>query len=86
MDWLIIYLVFAIATSICAWLFYYMPAVREAKQKGIVNSFTRSPVLSSLVYIIISTFIAPTIFVALFSNQHSKLFYEALRNEILKQD
>ena len=86
MDWLIIYLIFALTTSICAWLFYYMPAVREARQRSIKNSFTNSPVLSSVVYIVISTFIAPTIFVALFSNEHSKQFYEALRQEILKQD
>lgn len=86
MDWLIIYVVFALTTSICAWLFYYMPIVREARQRSINNSFTNSPILSSIVYIVISTFIAPTIFVALFSNQHSKQFYEALRQEILKQD
>jgi len=86
MDWLIIYLVFAISTSICAWLFYFMPLVKEAKQKNIINTFTNSPVLSSVVYIIISTLIAPTLFVALFSNQHSVKFYEALKQEILKQD
>ena len=86
MDWLILYVVFAFTTSICAWLFYFMPAVREAKNKGIVNSFTTSTILSSVVYIIISTFIAPTIFVAIFSNEHSKQFYKALREEILKQD
>jgi hypothetical protein len=86
MDWLVIYLIFALTTSICAWLFYYMPVVREARKLGIENSFTNSPILSSVVYIIISTFIAPTIFVALFSNQHSKQFYDALRQEILKQD
>jgi len=86
MDWLIIYLVFALATSICAWLFYYMPAVREAKQKNIDNSFTRSPILSSVIYIIISTVIAPTIFMAIFNTTQGKLFYEALRNEILKED
>jgi len=86
MDWLIVYIVFALTTSICAWLFYYVPVVREAKNKGIINSFTKSPILSSIVYIVISTFIAPTIFLAIFSNEHSKHFYKALREEILKQD
>jgi len=86
MDWLVLYIIFALTTSLCAWLFYFMPAVKEAKHRGINNSFTNSTVLSSVVYIIISTFIAPTIFIALFSNQHSKQFYEALRQEILKQD
>jgi hypothetical protein len=86
MDWLIIYVVFALTTSICAWLFYYIPAIREAKQRAIVNTFTNSPILSSIVYVVISTFIAPTIFLALFSDRHAKLFREALREEILKQD
>jgi len=86
MDWLIIYAIFALTTSICAWLFYFMPLVKEAKNRGVINTFTNSPLLSSVVYIVISTFIAPTIFIALFSNQHSKQFYEALKQEILKQD
>jgi len=86
MDWIIIYLVFALTTSICAWLFYYVPIIAEAKKKAIVNTFTNSPILSSVVYIVISTFIAPTIFIALFSERHAKLFREALREEILKQD
>ena len=86
MDWLILYVVFALTTSICAWLFYFLPAVNEARQRNINNSFTRNPLISSIVYVVISTFIAPTIFMALFSNHHSKLFYNALREEILKQD
>jgi len=86
MDWLIIYLIFALTTSICAWLFYFIPAINEAKQRSINNTFTRSPVLSSIIYIVISSFIAPTIFIALFSSEHSKNFYRALREEILKQD
>jgi hypothetical protein len=86
MDWLIIYLVFALTTSICAWLFYYMPVVIEAKRLGVNNSFTNSPVLSSMVYIVISSFIAPSLFIPLFSEHHGKLFRNALREEILKQD
>jgi len=86
MDWIIAYLVFALTTSICAWLFYYMPIITEAKKKAVNNTFTNSPVLSSVVYIVISAFIAPTIFIALFSERHAKLFRDALREEILKQD
>lgn len=86
MDWIIIYLVFALTTSICAWLFYYIPIIAEAKRKEIKNTFTNSPILSSVVYIVISTFIAPTIFIALFSERHAKLFRDALQEEMLKQD
>lgn len=86
MDWLIFYTVFALTTSICAWLFYYIPLVAEARQRGVSNTFTNSPVLSSIVYIVISSFIAPSLFIPLFSEQQGKLFREALRGEILKQD
>jgi hypothetical protein len=86
MDWIIIYLVFALTTSICAWLFYYLPISREALQKGVKNTFTNSPLLSSIVYIVISTFIAPMLFLPLFSETHGKQFRQALREEILKQD
>lgn len=86
MDWLIYYIIFALSTSICAWLFYFMPAIKEAKQRQVENSFTNSPILSSIVYVVISTFIAPTIFLALFSDRHAQLFRKALREEILKQN
>lgn len=86
MDWLVAYTVFALTTAICAWLFYFIPVVAEAQRKQIINTFTKSPYLSSIVYVVISTFIAPTIFVALFSKTHSKQFQDALRQEILKQD
>jgi hypothetical protein len=86
MDWIILYIVFALSTSICAWLFYYLPVTREAKSRGIENSFTSSPVLSSIVYIVISTVIAPMLFLPLFSEIHGKQFRQALREEILKQD
>lgn len=85
MDWLIVYIIFAITTSICAWIFFYIPAIREAKKLNVVNSFTKNPVTSSLVYLILSVLIAPTIFIAIFDSQQSNLFYEALRKEILKE-
>lgn len=86
MDWLVFYTIFALTTSICVWLFFYIPLVKEASQRGVKNSFTASPVLSSVVYIVISTFIAPSLFIPLFSEHHGKLFRQALREEILKQD
>jgi hypothetical protein len=86
MDWLIIYIVFALTTSICAWLFYYLPVMRIIKQRGIQNTFTNSPILSSVVYIVISTIIAPSVFLPLFSEAHGKMFRNALLEEMSKQD
>ena len=86
MDPLIIYLVFALTTGICCWLFYYVPIVSEAQKLGINNTFTRSPLISSVTYIIISTFVAPSLIIPLFSKEKGESFRQALRSEILKQD
>lgn len=85
MEPVTLYLVFALTTSICCWLFYYVPLVEEAKRLGIVNTFTRSPILSSAVYILISIVLAPSLFLPLFSKEHGERFKHALRQEILKQ-
>ena len=86
MDFLIGYIIFAITTAICAWLFYYMPIVRLAKISGVRNTFTESPILSTIVYIIISIVVAPGIFMAIFSEGKSRVFHDALKGEIFKQD
>jgi hypothetical protein len=86
MDWLVVYLVFALSTAICVWLFYYLPIVRAARASGVSNTFTDNPILSSIVYIIISVFIAPMLFVPLFSEAKAQLFRQALQEEIFKQD
>ena len=86
MDALIIYLVFAITTGICCWLFFYVPIVHEARRLGIDNTFTRSPVISSITYVCISILVAPSLFIPIFSEEKGELFRKALRSEILKQE
>ena len=86
MDALTVYLVFAITTGICCWLFFYVPIVNEAKRLGINNTFTRSPVISNITYICISILVAPSLFIPIFSEEKGKLFRQALRSELLKQD
>ena len=86
MDWLTLYLVFAITTGICCWLFFYVPIVHEARRLGIDNTFTRSPVISSITYVCISILVAPSLFGPIFSQEKGELFRKALRSEILKQE
>jgi hypothetical protein len=86
MDALTLYLVFAITTGICCWLFFYVPIVNEARRLGINNTFTRSPTISSIVYITISILIAPSLFIPIFNEEKGNLFRKALRAEILKQE
>ena len=86
MDALTLYLVFAVTTGICCWLFFYVPIVHEARRLNIDNTFTRSPIISSLTYIVLSILIAPSVFIPIFSEEKGRLFKQALRSEILKQD
>jgi len=86
MDALTLYLVFAVTTGICCWLFFYVPIVHEARRLGIDNTFTRSPVISSITYVCISILVAPSLFIPIFSEEKGQLFRKALRSEILKQE
>lgn len=86
MDWITLYLVFAVTTGICCWLFFYVPIVQEARRLAVNNTFTRSPIISSVVYITISILVAPSVFIPIFNEEKGKLFRQALRSEILKQD
>lgn len=86
MDWLILYTIFALSTGICCWLFFYVPIVHEARRLGINNTFTRSPIISSVTYILLSMLVAPSVFIPIFNQEKGNLFKEALRSEILKQE
>jgi len=84
MDWLTLYLVFAITTGICCWLFFYVPIVHEARRLGIGNTFTRSPVISSITYVCISILVAPSLFVPIFSEEKGQLFRQGVKVGNLK--
>jgi hypothetical protein len=58
---IIVYFSLALATSIVSWWFMFRPLVKEAIDAGVNNDITRSPKLSSLVFIIINTIMAPII-------------------------
>jgi hypothetical protein len=80
------YLLFAFSTSITACYLWYWPLLRKAKLENIKNSFTDNPILSSIIYIFVSAFIAPVLLMPLFSDEMAKKFEHGLSKEILKQD
>jgi hypothetical protein len=80
------YLLFAFSTSITACYLWYWPLLRKAKSENIKNSFTDNPILSSLIYIFVSAFIAPILIMPIFSENMAKKFEQGLSKEILKQD
>ena len=84
MDWLITYLVFAVTTSICSWLFLYWPVYVDVCKLGVENSFTNSPLISSITFIVLNTIAAPVVFTVLFSNERSEDFKRGIFKEMVK--
>ena len=80
------YVLFAFSTSITACYLWFWPLLQKAKAQNITNSFTGYPVLSTLIYIFISAFIAPILIMPLLSNNMAEKFEHGLSKEILKQD
>lgn len=80
------YIIFALATAIACWYEFYWPVMQEARSQGIENVTTNNPVLSSIVYIIISTIIAPVLIIPFLSTEKSELFRNGLRRGIFEKD
>lgn len=64
MSALTLYIIFALATGIAAWYELYWPLISAARGFGIRNDVTCAPVLGSVVFICITTLIAPVMIVA----------------------
>lgn len=80
------YVLFALSTSITACYLWFWPLLQKAKSQNITNSFTENPKLSTVIYIIISTVVAPILVLPLVSNTLAEKFELGLSKEILKQE
>jgi uncharacterized membrane protein YdjX (TVP38/TMEM64 family) len=80
------YLLFALSTAIAGCYLWFWPMVQQAKSQGIQNSFTEYPVLSTVVYVLISTVVAPLLVPPMLSENIAQRFQVGLHREIFKQD
>lgn len=80
------YALFAFSISISACYLWFWPLIQEAKAKEVVNGFTKFPILSSLIYILVSAVAAPVLLLPMFSEEMADRFKHGLQNEILKAD
>lgn len=80
------YAIFAVSISITICIFYFWPLIVQAKAQGVVNAFTQHPKLSALVYIFLSSIVAPLLVLPLLSNQMAEKFQAGLAKEVLKPD
>jgi len=86
MELISYYLLFALSTAIAACYLWFWPMVQQAKAQGVQNSFTEYPVLSTVVYVLISTVVAPLLVPPMLSESIAKRFQAGLHREIFKQD
>lgn len=65
MSYLIIYAIFAVATSLSSLYEIFMPALMSARRQGIKNDFTDSMYLSTFIFFLINVLIAPVMFLVI---------------------
>ena len=80
------YLLFAFSTSISACIFWFWPLVQQAREAGIINTFTEYPKTSAIIYILVSAVVAPLLIPTFFSEEMARRFTVGLAREILKPD
>jgi len=78
MEFLLVYAIFAVATSISFIYESVWPALSSAKLKGIKNSFTQSPNLTMFVFLMINILFAPFIIFTIIIPSISERFFEAI--------
>ena len=86
MELISYYLLFALSTAIAGCYLWFWPMVQQAKAQGIQNSFTEYPKLSTVVYVLISTLVAPLLVPPMLSETIAQRFQAGLHREIFKQD
>lgn len=80
------YALFAFSISISACYFWFWPVLRDAMQADIKNSFTQYPILSTVVYILVSAVVAPLLLFPMLNSAMALRFEIGLRTEMLKPD
>ena len=80
------YLLFAFSSSITTCYLWFWPLLQKARQENIKNSFTEYPILSVLVYTLVSTLVAPLIIYPILSDKAGKSWERGLSKEIFKED
>ena len=78
------YALFAFSTSITACIFWFWPLMQQARETGVQNTFTEYPKTSTVIYVLVSSLVAPLLFPPMFSEQMAPTFSSALAREILK--
>jgi hypothetical protein len=80
------YLLFALTTAIMAAIDVFIPLLSEARSNGVANVLTTNFKLSIVVYLGISTLMAPLLIVPLLVPSMNERFKDALNKIISEQE
>ena len=86
MELISYYLLFAFSTAIATCYLWFWPMVQQAKGVDIQNSFTQYPIVSTIVYVLVSAVVAPLLVPPMLSEAMALRFQAGLHREIFKQD
>lgn len=78
MEFLLLYAIFAVATSVSFLYESVWPALKSAKLKGIKNGFTAAPKLTMGVFFLINVLFAPFIIFTIIIPSISERFFEGI--------
>ena len=81
-----LYFIFALSTAIASWYLFYMPAMREAKERGGNSPTLNHPIFSSVTYIVIAAIMAPFTFPPILFTGAGERFKQGLLNSMLSED
>jgi hypothetical protein len=77
------YALFALTTGIMALVTVFNPLLRKAQAAGIENPFTDNPLLTQVVYLVLSVISAPVLFLPLVVPSMNARFTATLEKEVL---
>lgn len=80
------YLAFALATAFTALFGVFIPVMNEARKKGLSNTLIDSPILASIIFLGVTTVLAPFVVSSLIIPYHAELFRTGLQKAVEKPD
>jgi hypothetical protein len=78
------YIIFSLSTGLFAWLDILYPTIKHARGLGIRNTFTSNVKLTALVYITISTIVAPFIIIPILVPHMNTKFRDSMSKVVFE--
>jgi len=85
MSFLSYYCIFAVTTAITSCIFFFIPRLNAAKEKGVENDLINNPKMSCVIYTVVGCAIAPVLFCILILPGVAKNYMEGLDTILMEE-